>query len=753
MAFLYLRGSPNAAPINLGQQTLLGSDAQSDLCLHGPGVQVQHCLIVQLPDGRFRINQISDAAKIFINGHQVTQSILGDGDELKIGDHIFCLSQSKDEFIQDRDIDFDDVSAKISLRQQVNTEGLEKNLNTNNDRDLKKLRAAYALTRSIGLGHKLDDTLATVLDAAIQVFSPERAAIFLLKPGTHEIIAQHFRSALPETTRMRVSRSVLRKAISNREAIVSIDALSDERFSDAHSVRLSNVHSVVALPMLYDDSCLGVLYLDSSMRSGLFDSQDLELLTAFAKQSALVVNNANLINTLQKTNHELQIATESALAANASLLRKTEELEKLVIRDPLTGLFNHAYLQDQVGQEIARSQRQGQQFSLILINIDAFRAVNDSLGHEAGNRLLRKLSDILQKATRRVDLGAHIGGETITRYGGDIFAILLPGTDKRGATVAAERLRQIIGGSNFADDNLPKPSVSLGVAAFPSDASKRSDLVTAAETALFAAKQVGGGQCIAYSSALRALSEKPDDSELGRILALDRVIQQALLVYLYQPIVEAKTRNIFAYEALCRPQDAAFRGPEELINTAERKGRITELGVLMRQIAIKALPQLAKPKHLFVNLHPMELNDALLPWAEACTHRERIVLEITESAAVQEHDRVRALITQLKSMGFRIAVDDLGSGYSGLNSLALLEPEFVKLDMRMVRNIENNPRAARLITHILDFAKGEGMVVIAEGVETELENRVVTDLGCDLIQGYFYSRPQPPFCELVKARG
>lgn len=750
MAYLYPEGPQNSAQFSLGPQNLVGSDSKADLRLDGNSIKSRHCYILELPDGRFRIDQIADGARILVNGHDVNKSILHDGDRVQIGSHAFVFFQRSNEFVNDADIDFDDVSVEVSLRRTVTPNAVKIQQSKSADpNELKKLRAAYRLSRSLGQNKSLDELLAIILDIAIETFSPERSAIFLLKPDSEDISAQHFRSAKPEATRMRVSRSVLNKAIRGREAILSVDALTDERLNSSQSVRLNNVHSIAAVPMLHHEKCLGVLYLDSSLSSGLFQKQDLELITTFAQQAALVVHNANLVDNLQKSNRELEIATESALAANASLIRKTEELEKLVVKDPLTGLFNHAYLQDQVGQEIARGQRQAQPFAVILLNIDGFRLINDQHGHEVGNQLLRKLSEILQKATRQADLGAHISEEIITRYGGDIFAILLPGTDKRGASAAAERLRLLVAAYDFSQHDLPKPGVSLGVAAFPVDASKRSSLITAAETALFAAKQVGGGQCIAFSNALNVLNDKHDDSELGRILGLDRVIKQSLIKYLYQPIVDAKTKQIFAYEALCRPQDSAFHGPEELINTAERKGRIPELGQLMRKVALSAFATLPDPRLMFINLHPLELNDSLLKWAQLCKHPKRIVLEVTESAAVQDHERVRTLLQQCRELGFRVAVDDLGSGYSGLNSLALLEPDFVKLDMRMVRNIDHNPRAARLIRHILDFAQDEGMLVIAEGVETEQERLIVTELGCDLIQGYFFSRPKPAFCELV----
>ena len=182
-----------------------------------------------------------------------------------------------------------------------------------------------------------------------------------------------------------------------------------------------------------------------------------------------------------------------------------------------------------------------------------------------------------------------------------------------------------------------------------------------------------------------------------------------------------------------------------LIQSAERCGRTAALGRVLRQDSVHALEQLPRGSQLFINLHPDDLRDPefiaiepfLAQWAEM------VVFEITEVARIASFGAVSDAIAHLRANGFRVALDDLGSGYSGLNTLAQLEPDFVKLDMALVRSASRDRRTRRLVKHILEFAADEGMQVIAEGIETEEERKVVVDLGCPLLQGWLFAKGEP----------
>ena len=290
----------------------------------------------------------------------------------------------------------------------------------------------------------------------------------------------------------------------------------------------------------------------------------------------------------------------------------------------------------------------------------------------------------------------------------------------------------------------------MGLAAFPEHAQTPEALIAAASIALDAAKQAGRNRIICWSPELASggrLDAGQVRHEADRLAALGRSIREAAFDPVYQPIVDLGRRVAIAWEALARPTDPVFGSILDVLSVAERSGQIGELGRVLRGLQVARLGEMPESGLLFLNVHPFEFlvggsiesDPVLLPWAS------RIVLELTEAAAITDFEHARSRVAALHSAGFRIAVDDLGSGYSSLNSLALLEPDFVKLDMAMVRGIEGGQRAARLIKHILEYCRGEAMRVVCEGIETTQELRVVRDIGVELAQGFLFARPGPAF--------
>ena len=243
-----------------------------------------------------------------------------------------------------------------------------------------------------------------------------------------------------------------------------------------------------------------------------------------------------------------------------------------------------------------------------------------------------------------------------------------------------------------------------------------------------------------------------EGKHLGDRASLEARLARAMetLWIAYQPIVSWSRRTVFAYEALVRNEEPTLRSPPDLFEAAERLGRLQDLGRAVRDHVARTLDEQPMSALLFINLHAMELDDDSLISATAplSRHAARVVLEVTERAPLEKIRDVTARVAQLRALGYRIAVDDLGAGYAGLTSFAHLEPEVVKVDMSLIRGIDRSPMKQKLLRSIVSLCRELRIEIIAEGVETEAERDCVLSLGCDLLQGFLFARPGRPFPEV-----
>jgi EAL domain-containing protein (putative c-di-GMP-specific phosphodiesterase class I) len=218
----------------------------------------------------------------------------------------------------------------------------------------------------------------------------------------------------------------------------------------------------------------------------------------------------------------------------------------------------------------------------------------------------------------------------------------------------------------------------------------------------------------------------------------------------YQPIVRACDGAVEAYEALLRTREPSLASPLAFLQLAEELGRTADVGRAVRSLAAAPLQGTPRGADLFVNLHPQDLRDEALydPASPLAAIADRVVLEITERASLDDVGDVQACVQRLRAMGFRIAVDDLGAGYSGLTTFALLEPDIAKIDMSLVRDVDRSKTKQRLVRSVVTLARELGVTIVAEGVETVSERDTLVDLGCDLLQGYLFAKPGPAFPEV-----
>lgn len=248
-----------------------------------------------------------------------------------------------------------------------------------------------------------------------------------------------------------------------------------------------------------------------------------------------------------------------------------------------------------------------------------------------------------------------------------------------------------------------------------------------------------------------------EEGEAQRLDALDEALVSAMssLWMAYQPIVRADG-SLYGYEALMRSDEGRLPSPLAILDAASRLGRLEQLGRVTRARAVTALDTAPPDVDLFINLHARDVFDPTLldPQGDLAPHASRIVLEITERASLADMRDLRPRVAALRELGFRIAIDDLGAGYAGLSSFISLEPELVKIDMSLIRGVDQNPTKRRLIRMIASTCRDMGIGVIAEGIETLAELETVIDLGCGMVQGYFLARPGKQFPEVSwKGRG
>lgn len=402
--------------------------------------------------------------------------------------------------------------------------------------------------------------------------------------------------------------------------------------------------------------------------------------------------------------------------------------------DLLTGLPGHHALHAWLERALARAELRGAPVAVVVLDLDRFGEINRLVGHASGDDVLRDLARVLQAPVAELSPGAR--QPMIVRSSGDEFAAILVGWSRDEAAAWAERTRLAIAARRLVAGHTC--SASFGVAAFPEDALDARDLVVSARAALRAGKREGRNCTVTYQPAHDARSGSAD-----RVLAaLLEHRGASALGFVHQPIVRASDHEIVACEALCRPRLERLTSPAALFEAAARADVVWEIGRLVRAVATEPLRRDPSLVPLFVNLHPHELADpALLDPPESLRAiAPRIVLEIGECARLSSIDAASAAIDRLHTLGFRIALDDLGAGYATLRWMSQLDLDFVKLDRALIADIDACPARSSLVQSLVRFAHQRGQRVVAEGVETEQEAAALTGIGCDLLQGWLFGR-------------
>jgi diguanylate cyclase (GGDEF)-like protein len=429
----------------------------------------------------------------------------------------------------------------------------------------------------------------------------------------------------------------------------------------------------------------------------------------------------------------------------ADMEAKNTQLRQMAMYDHLTQLPNRTLFREVFQHEAAYAKRHGQQLALLFVDLDRFKAINDTLGHAAGDRLLLTVSERLRAAVR--------GSDLVCRVSGDEFLLLLREAVSTDAVQVA--VHRLLGSLSEAFEiqggQTANVSASVGVALFPEDGEEFDELVRHADMAMYQAKQDGRSRFSFYQTHM--------DAVLAERLELERELAEAIrsgqLVLHYQPIVDGATGKVQAVEALVRWQHPV-RGllyPGAFIPVAEDSGQIRELGNWTLEAACQQLARWKSmgrhPGSVAVNLSASHFRDQRLPeqlrgLIEAYgVAPGELTIELTESTVMGDSEASMKAISELRDIGVSLAVDDFGTGYSSLAYLKLLRPQKLKVDRSFVRDLPDDEDDCVLVRAVLGLAKALGIEVVAEGVETEAQRDFLLSEACVMQQGYLFAKPMP----------
>lgn len=437
----------------------------------------------------------------------------------------------------------------------------------------------------------------------------------------------------------------------------------------------------------------------------------------------------------------------------ASIRDVTEEkefqaqLEERALHDYLTGLPNRALFRDRLGHALDRARRGDESLAVLFVDLKRFKLVNDSLGHEAGDQVLREVAARLQGAVR--------GPDTVARIGGDEFVVLLEDVeDEAGAVEVADRLVEVFETPIPVEDRDVSMEASVGVIVHGGDSDEQmdgSELVRRADAAMYRAKEMPGTR---YTVADPAAEPAPS-ARLERETRLREALEEGGIRTVYQPIYSVGSGEIRGVEALARWRDPELGEvpPGTFIPIAEETGLIIRLGEQQLERACSQLledgfvpPGSDRPPRLHVNLSARQLDD---PDVVKRTRRileatgfppGRLCLEITESAAMRQPETVE----RLKELGVDLAIDDFGTRYSTLSQVRRLQVDALKIDRTFVDGLPDDEKDRAIVETVVTLGRALGLTVVAEGIETGDQLEAIGSLGCDEAQGFHLARPCPP---------
>ncbi len=423
-----------------------------------------------------------------------------------------------------------------------------------------------------------------------------------------------------------------------------------------------------------------------------------------------------------------------------AIYKYTKDLEYYATRDPLTNVYNQRLFWELLGYEVSRAQRHNYRFSLLVVDLDNFKSINDTYGHSFGDRFLRTFSEAIGTALRL--------GDVLARYGGDEFVLILPEAGPEQAYTVSERiLKQAAEMVLTAPDGAQvRATVSIGISVYPDHASDVKDLFLFADNMMYKAKNEGRNR-IGFPTENEVVEVFRSIGEKSIIIA--NAIEKRLVIPFFQPILNTETNTIDAVEVLSRIrlEDGSILGAHEFIEIAEKTGLIHKIDYIVMEKAFRTAKEVGYTGLIFVNLSPraLVLNEFIVEakrlTAEAGVSPAQVVFEITERDTVKNFSLLEKFVNELKMEGFGLAIDDFGSGFSSFHYLKHFPIDFVKIEGDFIVNMTGDAKDRAFVHSISSLAGELGIKALAEFVESAEVLECVRGAGITYAQGYYIGRP------------
>jgi diguanylate cyclase (GGDEF)-like protein len=574
------------------------------------------------------------------------------------------------------------------------------------------------IQNSIVSRRELQEVLEAIVAGAFELLGDETVGLRLIDQDDPDMLVMVATAGMDpelarETCRSPVGLGAGGRAAAEGRLVVIENYPADDRSLSAFTA--DGIRAALAAPVHEHGEVVGSLVVATHRPGRTYSKAERDMLVAFAEHASLALSDAR---TVQDAVHQ-------------------------AFHDSLTGLPNRLLLMDRLDHALARAARVGTETAVLFVDLDAFKTVNDSLGHAAGDELLREAAGRLLSCVRSAD--------TAARFGGDEFVVLLEDVDEQRVARVANRILDAMNEPFAVRNRQVFIGASIGIAVGHDQA---DDLLRNADLALYRAKAKGRGQKQAFEPEMHVAMVERLELEEG----LAHALRRAELVLHYQPLIDLRSERLVGVEALVRWQhpDRGLLPPGEFIPVAEDSRLMLPLG---RWVLAEACRQVADWRRdhpaahdltVCVNFSSAQFTDPTLvggvreTLADSGLPPKRLVIELTETALLRDTETMVDRMMDLKALGVRLAVDDFGTGNASLRHLARFPVDVLKVDRSFVSEIGVDRRQTAIAGAIINLGEDLGMAVVAEGIETPDQLAHLRSLGCDFGQGFYLGRPVPP---------